>query len=95
MKIIDAETFVVANPPPHYGGLYFIFVKLVADNGIVGYGEVYSVPFHPRVVRAMIADVCARHVIGGDPFRIEHLWRRRSEERRVGKECRARWSPDH
>jgi len=76
MKIIDAETFVVANPPPHYGGLYFIFVKLVADNGIVGYGEVYSVPFHPRVARAMIADVCERHVIGGDPFRIEHLWRR-------------------
>ena len=23
------------------------------------------------------------------------LWRRRSEERRVGKECRSRWSPYH
>ena len=22
-------------------------------------------------------------------------WRRRSEERRVGKECRSRWSPYH
>ena len=40
MKITGLETFVVGNPPPHYGGRYFIFVKLVADNGIVGYGEI-------------------------------------------------------
>ena len=25
----------------------------------------------------------------------EDVWRRRSEERRVGKECRSRWSPYH
>ncbi len=75
MKITDITTFVVGNPPPHYGGRYFIFLKLTADNGIVGYGEVYSVPFHPHVVAKMIEDVCGRYVIGSDPFKIEKLWR--------------------
>jgi 2-dehydro-3-deoxyphosphogalactonate aldolase len=75
MKITDVTTFVVANPPPHYGGPYWIFLKLDTDAGLTGYGEVYSVPFHPRVVTQMIEDVCARHVIGADPFRIERLWR--------------------
>lgn len=75
MKITDVRTFVVANPPPHYGGLYFIFVKLTTDGGVSGYGEVYSVPFHPRVVEQMIADVAERYVIGSDPTQIERLWR--------------------
>ena len=76
MKISDARVFVVGNPPPHFGGAYFVFVKLVSDSGIVGYGEVYSVPFHPRVVAKMVEDVCERCVIGANPFEIERLWRR-------------------
>jgi 2-dehydro-3-deoxyphosphogalactonate aldolase len=75
MKIVDAKTFVVGNPPPHFGGRYFVFLKLVTDGGIEGVGEVYSIPFHPDVVARMIEDVCARHVIGADPFKIERLWR--------------------
>ena len=76
MKIADVKTFVVGNPPPHYGGAYWIFLKLTTDTGIEGIGEVYSVPFHPHVVERMIADVCERKVIGTDPFKIETLWRR-------------------
>ena len=75
MKITDAKTFVVANPPPSFGGRYWVFLRLVTDSGIVGYGEAYSLPFHPVVVAGMIEDVCARHVINADPFRIEQLWR--------------------
>jgi galactonate dehydratase len=75
MKITDVQTFVVGNPPPHFGGRYWIFVKLITDTNIVGYGEVYSVPFHPHVVARMIEDLCARKVIGSDPFKIERLWR--------------------
>jgi galactonate dehydratase len=75
MRITDVKTFVVGNPPPHFGGLYWVFLKLVTDSGIEGVGEVYSVPFHPDVVARMIADVCERHVIGADPFKIERLWR--------------------
>ena len=40
MKLKDLEIFIVGNPPPGWGGKYFIFVKLLTDNGIVGYGEV-------------------------------------------------------
>ena len=75
MKIVDVKTFVVGNPPPHFGGRYFIFLKLVTDGGVAGVGEVYSIPFHPHVVARMIEDVCARQVVGADPFKIERLWR--------------------
>ena len=75
MKITELETFVVGNPPPHFGGRYFIFLKLVTDDGIEGIGEVYAATFGPHTVARMIEDVFARHVVGADPFRIERLWR--------------------
>ncbi|GAB4391818.1 MAG: mandelate racemase/muconate lactonizing enzyme family protein [Kiloniellaceae bacterium] len=76
MKISGFEVFVVGTPPPHFGGRYWVFVKLISDSGVTGIGEVYSLPFHPRVVEAIVADVCERCVLGADPFRIESLWRR-------------------
>lgn len=76
MKITECETFVVGNPPPGFGGRYFIFVKLRTACGVEGIGEVYGATFGPRVFEAMIADVFTRHVEGMDPFRIEALWRR-------------------
>ncbi|MBT6337846.1 MAG: mandelate racemase/muconate lactonizing enzyme family protein [Desulfobacula sp.] len=75
MKIKEFKTFVVGNPPPHFGGRYWIFLKLTTDSGITGYGEAYSIPFNPKVVEHMIGDVCDRYVIGADPFKIEKLWR--------------------
>ncbi len=75
MKIVDVKTYSVANPPPHYGGRYWVFLKLTTDTGIEGYGEAYAVPFHPKVVVRMIEDVCERYVLGSDPFKIERLWR--------------------
>jgi 2-dehydro-3-deoxyphosphogalactonate aldolase len=76
MKIADLEVFVVDNPPPHFGGRYFTFVKLSTDDGTVGYGEAYTATFHPAVVAAMISDVAERHLIGESPFGIEAFWRR-------------------
>ncbi len=73
MKITGFKTFVAGNPPPSFGGRYFIFVKLTADDGTTGIGEVYSVPFNPHVDARMIEDVCERLVVGHDPFKIEHL----------------------
>ena len=75
MKIEDLKTFVVGNPPPHFGGNYFIFLKIRADNGIEGVGEVYCATFMPNIVEKMIEDIFERHVAGMDPFRIEALWR--------------------
>lgn len=76
MRIEHCETFVVANPPPHFGGRYFIFVKLVTTDGVVGYGEVYAASFGPHVIASAIHDVAGRYLIGEDPGRIETLWRR-------------------
>lgn len=75
MKIVDIKTFVVGNPPPRFGGRYFIFVKLITDTGISGIGEIYTATYSPHLVAKMVEEVAARHVIGADPFHIEHMWR--------------------
>jgi galactonate dehydratase len=76
VKLTDIETFVVGNPPPHFGGRYFVFVKLTTDSGVSGIGEAYCVPFEPHLVAKMIEDVFARYVAGNDPHDIETMWRR-------------------
>ena len=76
MKLADIRTFVVGNPPPHFGGRYFVFVKLTTACGISGVGEAYCVPFDPHLVARMIEDVFARYAEGRDPHDVEALWRR-------------------
>ena len=76
MKLTDIKTFVVGNPPPHFGGRYFVFVKLTTDSNVSGIGEAYCVPFEPHLVATMIEDVFDRYARGQDPHDIETLWRR-------------------
>jgi galactonate dehydratase len=75
MKLDSVKVFVVGNPPPGFGGRYFVFVKLKTACGIEGVGEAYAATFGPRVVAAMIEDVFARRFAGRDPFQIESIWR--------------------
>ncbi|MDB6099126.1 MAG: isomerase, partial [Gammaproteobacteria bacterium] len=49
MKLDSVKVFVVANPPPSFGGRYFIFLKLRTACGIEGLGEVYAATFGPKV----------------------------------------------
>ena len=76
MKIKDFKTFIIGNPPPSFGGKYWIFLKLTTDTGIVGFGEAYAIPFHPNVAVKMIEDICERYVVNENPFQIEKLWRK-------------------
>ena len=76
MKLTDLEVFVVGNPPPGWGGRYFIFVKLITSNGISGYGEVYAAAVGPQAMRAVIEDVFARHMLGENPENTELMFRR-------------------
>jgi galactonate dehydratase len=76
MKLTDIQTFVVGNPPPHYGGRYFVLVRLTTDGNVHGLGEAYGVPFHPDVVARMLEDVFGRYLAGEDPHHIEKIWRR-------------------
>lgn len=76
MKLTGIQTFVVGNPPPHFGGRYFVFVKLLTDNGSTGLGEAYCVPFSPHLVAKLCEDMFARYLEGCDPHDIEAMWRR-------------------
>jgi galactonate dehydratase len=76
MKLTTIETFVVGNPPPHYGGRYFVFVKLTTDAHVEGIGEAYCVPFEPHLVAKMLEDVFERYLCNEDPHDVEKMWRR-------------------
>jgi L-alanine-DL-glutamate epimerase-like enolase superfamily enzyme len=76
MKIAEVETFVVGNPPPGFGGRYFLFVRLTTDDGISGLGEVYAATFRPDVLVAAVEDLADQCLVGEDPFHIERFWRR-------------------
>ncbi|CAD6518657.1 D-galactonate dehydratase [Paraburkholderia hiiakae] len=75
MKVVAIETHVVAVPPPHLGGMYWIFVTLKTDCGIEGVGEIYAATFHPDVMVPAIEDVFTRYLLDHDPHRVERLFR--------------------
>jgi len=76
MKLRELETFTVAPPPPGFGGRYWLFVKLVTDDGVVGYGECYATSVGPAAMQAVIADVFERHMQDEDPHNVELMFRR-------------------
>lgn len=75
MKVISMETHVVAVPPPHLGGMYWLFVKLKTDDGIEGVGEIYAATFHPDAMVPIIQDVFERYLLDQDPHHTERLFR--------------------
>lgn len=75
MKVVSCETHIVATPPPHVGGMYWIFVQLRTACGIEGVGEVYAATFHPEVMSKAIADVFSRYLEGKNPHHVERLYR--------------------
>jgi galactonate dehydratase len=76
VNVAELRTFVVGNPPPSFGGRYFVFLTLTTEDGIKGVGEVYAATAHPSALEPLIKDVFERHVEGTDPFAIEALVRR-------------------
>jgi 2-dehydro-3-deoxyphosphogalactonate aldolase len=75
VRLIRCECLAVANPPPSFGGPYFLLVRLEASGGAVGWGEIYGVPFHPRAVAAMVEDVFTAHLRGEPACDSERLFR--------------------
>ena len=76
MRLQDLEIIVTAPPAPGWGGRYWILVKLTTDTGIVGWGECYASSVGPKAMKAVIADVFARHMQGENPENIELMFRR-------------------
>ncbi len=76
MKLADLAIFVIATPPPGWGGRYWIIVRLTTECGITGYGEVYAAAVGAPAMRAVIADVFTRHMQGENPENVELMFRR-------------------
>src|SRR3979490_3434595 len=75
MKLDIIKGFIVSNPPPSFGGRYFVLLKLKTACGIEGVGEVYAATFGPVVIGKSSEDLFARRFVGRSPFQIESLWR--------------------
>src|SRR5437016_14215321 len=84
---------------------FFFFFFFQAEDGIRDWSvtgvQTCALPILDSLVRVSrrvgwVADVAADPVrsLRRPPLRGTRAWPR-SEERRVGKECRSRWSPDH
>jgi L-alanine-DL-glutamate epimerase-like enolase superfamily enzyme len=80
MKLESIKTFVVGNPPPGFGGRYFVFVKIRTACGIEGVGEAYAATFSPHIIAAMAEDLFARVFAGEDPMQTETLWRQNKQQ---------------
>ena len=76
MRLADLEVFAVAPPPPGWGGRYWLLVKVTTACGITGWGECYGASVGPEAMKAVIADVFARHMEGESPENIELMFRR-------------------
>ncbi|MEM0948111.1 MAG: mandelate racemase/muconate lactonizing enzyme family protein [Pseudomonadota bacterium] len=76
MKLRNLDIVVTAPPAPGWGGRYWILVKLTTDDGISGWGECYASSVGPEAMRAVIADVFARHMEGESPENVELMFRR-------------------
>ena len=76
MQLESIKTYVVGNPPPSFGGRYFVFVKIRTTCGIEGVGEAYAATFSPHIIAAMAEDLFERVFAGEDPMQIETLWRK-------------------
>jgi galactonate dehydratase len=76
LRITGVETFAVRNPPPSRGGRVWVFVKILTDSGIVGYGEVdmLGISFRPPAVEVLIKDIVDAAVVGANPYQIERLY---------------------
>ena len=76
MKLTKIESFVVKVPPPHFGGLYWYFVKLSTDEGIHGWGETATLHlFYPmkKSFKIMLEDIFEFYLKGHDPLDRERL----------------------
>ena len=58
MKIVAMQSLIVAVPPPHVGGMYWIFVTLETNCGIRKvWGKFMPPTFHPQVMVKALDDV--------------------------------------
>ena len=98
-------TFVAFGVMVDLGRWYYIWHPLIYWNGssplfevgicVMFYLTVLYIEFIPVVTERFIGKVNFKGLLKFLNIPIDSILRFRSEERRVGKECRSRWSPYH
>ena len=65
-RIVGYEVFPVANPQTQAGGPVWMFLRLDADDGSRGWGEIFTSPawMRPLVLAALVADLVEDYVVG-------------------------------
>lgn len=77
MKITGFETILIKNVEPYRGGRYWLFLRLLTDQGIVGLGERPSGNATDMKAQiALLEDLCRQFAVGSNPFEVEKLWQR-------------------
>src|SRR5205085_12282215 len=94
------QFFSVIIPPPPYSTLFpytTLFRSGLSGAGKSTIANVLMIKFLEmggRPVTLLDGDLVRKHLSSELGFSKEHRDINRSEERRVGKECRSRWAPD-
>ncbi len=82
MKIVDVKPLVLRNDPPYIGGRYLLWVEVITDEGISGWGERVTGSGSTGDLRdleshiSLLQEYGRRFLIGENPFNIEDLWQR-------------------
>ena len=69
--------------------------KRIANLKVAGKLKVYRMTVLVMTLFLVLVALISTLVIRLNIEKITEVWSPRSEERRVGKECRSRWSPYH
>ena len=70
--------------------------RLITPSGLVFVGQILGKSsFVKKINRAPISKDYLQKQIKNEDVLLTYIGMLRSEERRVGKECRSRWSPYH
>ncbi len=74
MKIERFKGYFVPVPPPGKGGKYWVFIKLITDDGIEGTGECTWHGTHRQSALQVAQEIFEEILKGADPMRRERIW---------------------
>src|ERR1035438_7325511 len=91
------DTFLVSYPKSGNTWVRLLLANLIHPNETVGFANINRLLPAPGVLSKRFLKTLPRPRIlkSHEPFDVRFRKVIRSEERRVGKECRSRWSPYH
>jgi len=82
VQLISARAYAIKTPPPNLGGVFWYFVRLETDSGLVGWGEcavLFSMYGLDRSFAQLVEDNFARYLAGQNPLNRDALTKRMYE----------------